>query len=106
MSQSSSQRLEAEDKKDAMPLGPLSADEIASRMLRAFLRQLGVTRNGLRESEASSRLVRFGLNLLPRPKQTPRYLQLLANFVHFFALLLWVAAGWLGRAECLNWRWQ
>ena len=48
---------------------------------------------------AHARLVRFGLNVLPRPKQRGWYLQLLANFVHLFAILLWVAAAlaWVGQ---------
>ena len=35
----------------------------------------------------------WGLNVLPAPKQRPWWRHLLDQLVHFFALLLWVAAG-------------
>lgn len=78
--------------------GALRASQLARASASECLEHLGVTHQGLTESEARARLVRFGLNVLPRPKRTPWYLELLANFIHLFAVLLWVAAGlaWAG----------
>jgi magnesium-transporting ATPase (P-type) len=52
---------------------------------------------GLSTSEARTRLARDGPNVLPRPGRRPAVLQFAAELVHFFALMLWVAAGlaWL-----------
>jgi magnesium-transporting ATPase (P-type) len=46
---------------------------------------------GLSSAEAATRLRRSGLNVLPAPRRTPAWRQLVAQFVHFFAALLWVA---------------
>jgi hypothetical protein len=51
--------------------------------------ELGTGTGGLCQVEISERLARFGPNVLPRPARRPRYLELAANFTHFFALLLW-----------------
>ena len=47
--------------------------------------------NGLTTDEASSRLAADGPNRLPTPRGTPAWRRLLAEMVHFFALLFWVA---------------
>ena len=51
------------------------------------------------------RLVQYGPNALPRSLRRPWYLQLAANFVHLFALLLWVGAflAWLAGMPQLCW---
>jgi P-type Ca2+ transporter type 2C len=69
------------------------------------LQRLGTTSGGLTEAEARTRLVRFGRNLLPRPRTTPWYLELAGTFVNFFALLLWTAAAlaWIAGMPQLTW---
>ena len=47
---------------------------------------------GLTSEEAAARLKRDGLNVLPVRKSEPVWLQLFRQLVHFFALMLWVAA--------------
>ena len=51
------------------------------------------TRRGLTSSEAASRLARDGPNALPVSPPPPAWRLLLAQLVHFFALLLWFAGG-------------
>jgi len=46
---------------------------------------------GLSDGEASARLRRDGPNRLPQPTRTPAWRSLVAQMVHFFALMLWVA---------------
>jgi calcium-translocating P-type ATPase len=50
-----------------------------------------VTPTGLSRAEAAARLTRDGPNCLPEPPTRRRGRQLAAQFVHFFALMLWVA---------------
>jgi magnesium-transporting ATPase (P-type) len=54
---------------------------------------LGASRAGLNKADVTERLARYGHNTLPRIQRRPWYLELAANFIHFFALLLWAAAG-------------
>jgi Ca2+-transporting ATPase len=56
------------------------------------LRALGTSLEGLSLEEARVRLQRFGPNVPPRVPRTPWYWHLARNFVHLFAVLLWVAA--------------
>ena len=46
---------------------------------------------GLTAAEARQRLQRDGPNLLPRPQPVPAWRRLVAQMVHFFALMLWIA---------------
>jgi magnesium-transporting ATPase (P-type) len=46
---------------------------------------------GLTSAEAAERLRRDGRNELPAARATPAWRQLVGQFVHFFAALLWVA---------------
>ncbi|GGS28519.1 cation-translocating P-type ATPase [Actinokineospora fastidiosa] len=48
---------------------------------------------GLSADEAADRLRRTGPNRLPEPRRTPAALVLARQLVHFFAVMLWVAAG-------------
>lgn len=57
------------------------------------LRSLHTTSAGLTEPEAQRRSAEFGPNVLERIPTTPMFLRLLQQFIHFFALLLWAAAG-------------
>lgn len=47
---------------------------------------------GLSTAEAAERLSRVGHNVLPEPEHVPAWRRLLEQVLHFFALLLWVAA--------------
>lgn len=47
---------------------------------------------GLSTDQAREQLVRQGPNLLPRVRPVPRWRRVAAEFTHFFALMLWVAA--------------
>ena len=53
---------------------------------------LGSRPEGLTTDEAEARLRSDGPNMLPSPKQPGLAARLLAQFTHFFALLLWVAS--------------
>ena len=53
---------------------------------------LASTREGLTAPEAASRLSRVGANVLPIPRGPSLARELVGQLVHFFALMLWVAA--------------
>ena len=48
---------------------------------------------GLSSPEVEVRRRTFGPNLLPRPRPIPLWRRLLAQVVHFFAVMLWIAGG-------------
>lgn len=48
---------------------------------------------GLSSAQAAELLARNGPNVLPQLAAVPVWKQLLAQFIHFFALMLWLAAG-------------
>lgn len=50
-----------------------------------------VEARGLSQQDAEARLERDGPNVLPVPPGPPAWRQLLAQFAHFFAILLWIA---------------
>ncbi|MBS1811200.1 MAG: cation-transporting P-type ATPase [Acidobacteria bacterium] len=56
------------------------------------IQSLASARTGLAESEARIRLQQYGPNSLPHAARRPWYQELAANFIHLFALLLWVGA--------------
>lgn len=58
-----------------------------------ILSVLETAEEGLAEAEAALRLAEYGPNLLPRIRPRSVLLKLLDQFTHFFALLLWMAAG-------------
>ncbi|MDD4855962.1 MAG: cation-transporting P-type ATPase [Sulfuricurvum sp.] len=47
---------------------------------------------GLNDDEVKRRYLQHGFNTLPKIPSKPWYFKLVAQFTHFFALLLWVAA--------------
>ncbi len=57
---------------------------------------------GLSSPEARRRLLEFGPNQVERIRETPPLISLLKEFTHFFALILWVAAGLAFFAEWRN----
>ncbi len=68
-----------------MKVHQLTAEE-ALLSLRSF-------REGLPSVEAQRRLWEFGPNRVERLRRTPLFFRFLGNFTHFFALILWLAAG-------------
>jgi calcium-translocating P-type ATPase len=58
----------------------------------AAILSLRSSANGLTADEAARRLVQFGPNRIERAARDPVGVQLLREFTHFFAMILWVAA--------------
>jgi calcium-translocating P-type ATPase len=63
------------------------------------LRSLRVGPEGLGQAEARRRLEEFGPNRIERAEGPPLLSRCLGNFTHFFALILWLAAGLAFLAE-------
>jgi len=61
--------------------------------------------DGLAPEEAAARMLRVGANALPHVARRGWYVELAANFVHLFALLLWVGAAlaWAAGMPQLAW---
>jgi calcium-translocating P-type ATPase len=59
----------------------------------AALAALRTTPEGLTSAEARRRLAEFGPNRLEAVRRTPLWLRGARQFTHFFAIVLWVAAG-------------
>lgn len=73
-------------------LGPSLAFDPQER-IETLLAHLGTRSGGLSEREAERRLAQFGPNEIFRTRSAGRLLELVRQFVHPLALLLWVAAG-------------
>lgn len=60
---------------------------------------------GLSQAETRARLLHYGPNALPPAARRRWYVQLVANFVNLFAVLLWVGAflAWLAGMPQLGW---
>jgi magnesium-transporting ATPase (P-type) len=71
----------------------------------AAIAALGSRLAGLNKTEVAERLARYGNNTLPRLQRRPLYLEMVANFIHLFALLLWAGAGlaWVAGMPQLAW---
>ncbi|MHB0977460.1 MAG: cation-translocating P-type ATPase [Candidatus Aquicultorales bacterium] len=54
--------------------------------------ELGTSPRGLSASQAAERLEKYGRNEIQKVKGTPLILKFLSNFIHLFAILLWVGA--------------
>lgn len=72
---------------------------IAQQTPDAALAALGSSAQGLSDHEAQRRLREFGPNRVEAAKREPLWLTLLREFAHFFALILWLAAGLAFLAE-------
>lgn len=77
----------------------------ASSSSESVLAVLNSRSGGLAPAEIRLRLIEYGANTLPKAALGRWYLQLASNFVHLFALLLWVGAflAWLAgmlQARC------
>jgi calcium-translocating P-type ATPase len=66
------------------------------------LASLNTDRNGLSAAEAARRLAEYGPNRVPRVARVPAFLRFLREFTHFFALILWLAAGLAFVADALQ----
>jgi Ca2+-transporting ATPase len=53
-------------------------------------RALSTSSNGLAQTEAEERMVRFGRNVISEIKGKPLILKFFANFTHLMAILLWI----------------
>ncbi|BAL25014.1 cation-transporting P-type ATPase [Azoarcus sp. KH32C] len=73
--------------------------EISRQSAAAAIETLRSTRDGLAAAEAARRLSEFGPNRIEAAPRTPPWLGLMREFTHFFALVLWVAAGLALAAE-------
>jgi sodium/potassium-transporting ATPase subunit alpha len=71
---------------------PLVPDEHPRASAYEALASVHSTSQGLCSAEAERRLREFGPNLVPEVPHEPPWLRLLKEFVHFFSLILWVAA--------------
>ncbi len=78
-------------RKEADPPGALA--RVIGVSPEAALQNLRSTRAGLSADEAAARLKTIGPNQLPRAHGPGLVRQLLDQLVHFFALMLWAAAG-------------
>ncbi|MBI4681612.1 MAG: cation-transporting P-type ATPase [Nitrospirae bacterium] len=56
-------------------------------------RLLATSEKGLTEDEADKRLIEFGPNEIKEVRRAPLYKRFIAQFTHFLAILLWLAAG-------------
>ncbi|MDP5239605.1 cation-transporting P-type ATPase [Uliginosibacterium sp. 31-16] len=66
---------------------------IAQQSPEAALAALGSSAQGLSAAEAARRLAEFGPNQVTAVAREPLWLTLAREFSHFFALILWLAAG-------------
>jgi sodium/potassium-transporting ATPase subunit alpha len=57
------------------------------------LATLQTTSRGLPDAEAKRRLAEFGPNVIERIRDKPLAIRFLKSFTHFFAVILWIAAG-------------
>jgi len=77
----------------------------ASSSCESVLAALKSRSGGLAPSEIRQRIIEYGANALPKSARRRWYVQLASNFVHLFALLLWVGAflAWLAGMPQLCW---
>ena len=68
----------------------------------AVLSSLRSTRGGLSTDDAASRLREFGPNAVERLPRAPLPVQFAREFVHLFAIILWIAAALAFAADVLQ----
>ena len=85
--------------------GEVSLPRLATLPSEAVLGELGVDAGGLSHQEAAARLTQAGPNRLPQAHGPSLPRQFAAQLLHFFALLLWVAAvlAFVGQLPQLGW---
>jgi calcium-translocating P-type ATPase len=79
-----------------------SGVHIARLSVDEALASLRTGRDGLVTREAERRAAEYGPNRVEEAKREPALLRLARQFTHFFALILWVAAGLAFTAEVLQ----
>jgi sodium/potassium-transporting ATPase subunit alpha len=75
---------------------------IANLSVADALDSLRTSEKGLSTAEAQRRLREYGQNCIDAIRNEPQWRQFLREFTHFFALILWVAAGLAFFAESRN----
>ena len=75
---------------------------IASLSVAEALSSLESSERGLSADQARRRSLEFGPNRIDEVRSVPTWRQFLGEFTHFFALILWVAAGLACVAETLS----
>jgi magnesium-transporting ATPase (P-type) len=85
-------RLEAPSEQEPRAPAGGALDRLAVESVEAAFRALGSSREGLSADEAAARLTAVGPNELPHAHGPGLARQLIDQFTHFFAVLLWVAA--------------
>src|SRR5574343_208887 len=70
-----------------------TASSLASQSVETTLKSLGSSTSGLSAGEARRRLGEFGANRVEAVAGEPLWLLFAREFGHFFALILWLAAG-------------
>jgi P-type Ca2+ transporter type 2C len=85
--------------------GEVSLPRLATLPAEAVLGEPGVDAGGLSHQEAVARLGQAGPNRLPQARGPSLPRQFAAQLLHFFALLLWVAAvlAFVGQLPQLGW---
>lgn len=78
----------------SMKVHQLTVDDALRSFQSAF--------NGLTAHDATRRLAEFGPNRVERVAETPLVLRFLRTLTHFFALILWIAAGLAFLAAALD----
>jgi len=63
---------------------------------------LKTSEKGLTEEEAKKRLSQYGYNEIEEVKKSPIIFKFLRQFTHFFAIILWVAAGLAFLSDLIN----
>ncbi|MGY6215789.1 cation-translocating P-type ATPase [Methylolobus aquaticus] len=86
----------------AFGLSSLHTAQIAGLPVEQALASLSSSPDGLSEREAQRRQREFGPNRLEAVRSTPLWMRFAREFSHFFALILWVAAGLAFFAENLD----
>jgi sodium/potassium-transporting ATPase subunit alpha len=67
-------------------------------VLKTFL----TSERGLSFEDAQKRLLEYGLNEIKEVRKKPLFLRLIAQFIHFLAILLWIAAALCFLSEYLH----
>lgn len=85
--------------------GEVSLPRLATLPPEVVLEELGADAGGLSHDEAGARLEHAGPNRLPQARGPGLLRQFAAQLLHFFALLLWVAAvlAFVGQMPQLGW---
>jgi sodium/potassium-transporting ATPase subunit alpha len=76
--------------------------DIVNLPIADVLTSLKTSEQGLDDGEAGRRLAEFGPNRIEEVRGRPLWLRFLGEFTHFFAFILWIAAGLAFLAEWRN----